>query len=362
MTLDAVSSGRLKLLRFPLMVAIVFSHAALSVRPAEGNVAGVARFFDFLMTHGLMRMSVCCFFLISGYLFFLKFDGSPQNYLRKLSSRCRTLLVPLLFWSNLVLLVFFIFQSLPATKPLFTGNRALVSEFGIFDYLDALIGIRYHPFALQFWFIRDLLIFTVLSPLIYFLVKRIPLLTGVALAWCYFTGIWPLNFGNFLPLGIPELHSTVFFTLGAWCAVSGRSIFFMDKVGVEAAVLFCAALLSQFFLKTEGFISGIPWIGMAAGILTFLWLSGKIAQYEKVRRLLFVAAPRSFFLFAAHEPLMSFLARVVRRNFYIGPGLPMLAFSTILPVFVIALVLFAYEVLARNTPRVLGYVTGGRRV
>jgi surface polysaccharide O-acyltransferase-like enzyme len=362
MTLDAVSSERLKLLRFPLMAAIVFSHAALSVRPTEGNVAGVASFFDFLMTHGLMRMSVCCFFLISGYFFFLKFDGSPQNYLRKLSSRCRTLLVPLLFWSNLVLLAFFIFQSLPATKPLFTGNRALVSEFGFFDYLDALFGIRYHPFAFQFWFIRDLLIFTVLSPLIYFLVRRIPLLTGIALAWCYFTGIWPLDFRGLLPLGIPELHSTVFFTLGAWCAVSGRSIFFMDKVGGEAALLFCAAVLVQFFLKTEGFVPGILWIGMVAGVLTFLWLSGKIVQCEKARRVLLSAAPRSFFLFAAHEPLVSFLARIVKRNFHIGPGLPMLAFYITLPVFVIALVLFAYEVLARNTPRVLSYVTGGRRV
>jgi surface polysaccharide O-acyltransferase-like enzyme len=359
MTLDALTSERLRFLRFPLISAIVFSHAALSVRPA-GKGTGVANFFDFLVTHGLMRMSVCCFFLISGYFFFLNFDGSWQNYLRKLSSRTRSLLVPLLFWSNLVLLAFFIFQSLPATKHLFTGNRALVGEFSFFEYLDALFGIRYHPFAFQFWFIRDLLIFTVFSPVIYFLIKRIPLTLGVALAWCYFTGFWPPDFRGVSPVGIPELHSTVFFALGAWCAISGRNIFFMDRFGGEVAVLYCAVILSQFFLGSDSFILGIRWIGMVLGVLTFLWLSGKIAQCEKVRRWLLAAAPQSFFLFAAHEPLTGFLARIIKRNFHTETGLPLLAFYIILPIFVIALVWVAYKILEQKTPRVLAIITGGR--
>lgn len=104
------SSLRLDLLRFPLIVGVVFIHNFEStVRLAGGNTLGtnhlspLVEFTRNLISHSLAPAAVPAFFLISGYLFFAGFDFTTSAYIGKLRSRVRTLLVPLLFWNVLML-------------------------------------------------------------------------------------------------------------------------------------------------------------------------------------------------------------------------------------------------------------------
>ena len=114
------------------------------------------------------------FFLVSGFLFFQKYDGSWATYKEKLSRRVKTLLIPFLIWNFATYLVYFAGESIPATKVYFaTKYWPPIRSFTALDYANAFFGFTVKfPMSYQFWFIRDLMVMVVLSPLIYLLLKR----------------------------------------------------------------------------------------------------------------------------------------------------------------------------------------------
>lgn len=74
--LDSESSLRISLIRFPLIVCVVFIHAYGSTVGMAGMQIGVtntnfaADFVRNIISQGIARTAVPLFFLISGYLFF----------------------------------------------------------------------------------------------------------------------------------------------------------------------------------------------------------------------------------------------------------------------------------------------------
>jgi surface polysaccharide O-acyltransferase-like enzyme len=86
-------SSRLKALRFPLIVGVVFIHAYTTKVLLEGGHQAGTEHVDFavsfvrnLISQGIARVAVPMFFLMSGYLFFQGYDGSMRAYRRKLQS------------------------------------------------------------------------------------------------------------------------------------------------------------------------------------------------------------------------------------------------------------------------------------
>src|SRR4051812_48092296 len=93
---------RLDVLRFPLIVLIVYLHACgFTANFANGSrsltdagiVAGVQ-----IVMGSAARIAVPLFFMMSGFLFFRGAGFSARIYRAKLRSRARSLLVPFLFW------------------------------------------------------------------------------------------------------------------------------------------------------------------------------------------------------------------------------------------------------------------------
>ena len=170
MKLDKYSSERLNILRFPLIVGVVYIHAyAMDVGfsgESIGNIetSWVSDFIRDLVSQGIARVAVPLFFLMSGYLFFLGFQWSIGAYKEKLISRVNSLLVPFIFWNVLTLFLVFVAQSIPATQNYFSGNNPMISTFSAYDYINALLGIDRNPISYQFWFIRDLMFLIILVP------------------------------------------------------------------------------------------------------------------------------------------------------------------------------------------------------
>ena len=86
MKLDKSSSERLDIIRFPLIVGVIFIHAyGSSVNLKNSNtgidqVGFITKFIQDFISDGLARISVPLFFLMSGYLFFLGFKWSALIY------------------------------------------------------------------------------------------------------------------------------------------------------------------------------------------------------------------------------------------------------------------------------------------
>ena len=94
-------SQAIDLLRFPLMVIVVFGHTLLttvSVEKADFPLLsgqGVYNALSVMFTYVIPHMTVPVFFMMSGYLFFRNFNvWSWQVYREKLRKRFWTLLVP----------------------------------------------------------------------------------------------------------------------------------------------------------------------------------------------------------------------------------------------------------------------------
>ena len=224
---DELQSRVIAFLRFPLIVGVVFIH---NYRPSiiVGNeVMGsethmpTYSFIGQLFSQYIGWISVPLFFFFSGFLFFYKADYSLQTYIYKIKRRISTLLIPYLFWNASFLICFFAVSHLPLTRQWFQfPNNA-----GLDYYLSSFWGIlddkktMTYPIAYQFWFIRDLMVLSLFSPVLYCLLSRFKglLIWLIAVFWLC---------GYSLPyIGIRGLSTEAlfFFSLGAVFSIYKRN-------------------------------------------------------------------------------------------------------------------------------------------
>ncbi|PHV49411.1 hypothetical protein CSQ91_18580 [Janthinobacterium sp. BJB301] len=293
-------SLRLQLLRFPLIVGVVFIHAyTLATNPSAAGASHINEFVQTLISQELARCAVPLFFLMSGYLFFSGAEWSTDQYKNKIQSRVRTLLIPFLFWNVLVLLLFAAAQSYPKTESFFSGKMTLISDYGIFDYINAIFGINRFPASYQFWFIRDLMILVLLAPLISQLLKKIPAISLTTLLT-----VWFVNFGG------NASESAFFFILGAYFGIKRQSLFLLDKKAKWIFPLYIVIVVTNSAFPDTHVYRYFHKIGIMFGIPAFIYLTKEIAKMTALKNALVVLGSASFFVFAAHEPLLTVIRKI----------------------------------------------------
>ncbi|MBO7047193.1 MAG: acyltransferase [Prevotella sp.] len=193
-------------LRFPLIFLIIMLHC-YSVQRLEGDHE---TYFKVLYPFALWlgETGVPAYFFISGYLFFL----SKKNYGQKLKDRIHTLLIPYILW-NLLLLLFYLF-AYALGHPLIIFNTS-IADYNWVDYIRVFWDRgefdngNSAPILCPLWYIRNLIIMSVLSPLLYYVIKYTRELFLVAVAvWWMMT-----NNNAFTP------QSILFFSLGGYFSI-----------------------------------------------------------------------------------------------------------------------------------------------
>ena len=97
-------------------------------------------------------------------------------------------------------------QSMPITQQFFSGSSMPVSSYHHFDFVNAVLGINRMPISYQFWFIRDLMVLVLLTPVIDFLIRHAMTPFVVTLFMCWMLGVWGY---------IPSSEAALFFTIGS---------------------------------------------------------------------------------------------------------------------------------------------------
>lgn len=120
-----LQSKVIDLLRFPLIVAVVFIHG---VGKDIFNNFNFIPSNDFILltnltTNGICRIAVPLFFLISGYLFFAK-KWNMRIYKEKLKRRVHSLLIPYLLFNLIGLIIIGAFQLI--VPEMISGNYKTV--------------------------------------------------------------------------------------------------------------------------------------------------------------------------------------------------------------------------------------------
>lgn len=357
MKIDQNSSERLSVLRFPLIVGIVFIHAYGVNVALVGGLVGVdsqsflTGFIQDFISQGVARIAVPLFFLISGYFFFIGFSFSKKGFKQKINTRIKTLIIPFLFWNIFVLCFIALAQYLPVTKVYFSGENIPILNFDVFDYINAILGLNKMPIAYQFWFIRDLIIMVFLSPVIYIFLKKVPKTFFVVIFLCWFFNYWPVY--------IPSIVACAFFYGGAFFAYSRISLFSLDRFGIAILFLYFIVLVIDISLKNFEVNGLIHNIGIILGVMSALFLSKALVE-SNAKKILLWAGGCSFFVFAVHEPLLTILKKIIYRAILPDSGVMILFLYIIIPIIVIVLSVVFYLVLKRYMPSVLRVVSGGR--
>jgi surface polysaccharide O-acyltransferase-like enzyme len=236
-TPSQLQSMTIDLLRFPLAIMVIsihmnpftvaFPNADFSMLSARGiyNVIAI------LLSHSLSAIAVPTFFLISGYLFFIK--GSEMTwdlYRYKIKRRLHSLIIPYFLWNALaviisltlfMLLVWFRNGEMEPVNKILSQGWHLFYDCNVWGTtrVNWLGGARYStgPFDLPLWFLRDLIVVSLLSPVIYQYVKCLKIWGILVLFVAYISRIWTL---------VPGFGATAFFyfSLGAYLAINRHNI------------------------------------------------------------------------------------------------------------------------------------------
>ena len=307
------TSKRITALRFLLIVLVVFIHNNYTVESiAEGpdeilfveNAFG--RWVQLFISQGIARCAVPLFFLFAAYLQAKK--SAPYKTLLK--KRSRSLLVPYILWT-VIYAFYFAFLKLLIAKiaPQLLGRPDdTCLSWTALDWFHKLIG--YEPdgkggfhlpgFAYHFWFIRDLMILILISPIIKFLIHKFP--SGFFMLLCVIL---------FLPVKIYFVadQALFFYSLGLYWGMYDFALFGkIDKISWnEALVLFAFVFALTYFpngIFSEKNEHSYLYTVLISCII-FLKLSKKIVNNEKVFKVAEYLAGFSFFLFAVHAPVLN---------------------------------------------------------
>lgn len=353
-------SRKIKFITVFAMTAVVFIHSynysdsflTPATRISEGFA--FAPMLEYFFSNELLRFAVPLFFLISGFLFFFNYENTPQCYENKLKKRFSSLLVPYLIWAILsgltvvILSHFAPFQELDIIK-----ERAV-------DLKHFLIYLV-NPPAFQLWYIQQLIIFTVLAPAMYWLLKKTKglILAPVGILW-----LFNLSF-------IVNSEALFFFWTGAAFAVfkkhrnvarkSNRMLTVITALiwlSLSLANTLIAALGSNSFAVTV-IMTLLYKLNQAVGVAAVWLIFDHIAKRISHKKAMLLASAHLFMVYVLHEPLLHICYQLALKQSSVFSG--HLILYICLPLSITALCIIVSMVLRKVAKPIHKYLTGGRQ-
>lgn len=377
MTNDELLSKTISYLRFPLTVGIVFIHFSLAkgfdidgIRYGLDNPDWYFYIVNFF-SDVLPRIGVPLFFIISGFLFFYRKEYDKDVYKQNLKTRARTLLIPFILWNIIAIirgLKFFLPSFLSFIRPTeiqLSFIRVINTFLFNIDNRGIIIGppsAGLYPIDVPLWYVRDLLVMAVLSPIIYWLIKKSKqwFVIVIGLVWFFSPIILPK--GNYIYTYIEMLvRALFFFSWGAFYSIFKENIVISFRKFKYAPIVYIPIAIANTLAKDLEFNGYIHRTGILVGVVaavvlvSYLLESGKIKVNSNL-------ANSSFFIFALHYIFILDVGKFVFVMFHIPENNPyaMLALYFTVPILSIAICFALYMLLRKYTPRVCNLLTGGR--
>ena len=376
------------MLRFPLAILVVFVHSfGADIDIAELHASGLTGLavYDYIrlfFSVVIARSAVPIFFIISGYLLFLKVEEYNKIvYISKLRKRWHSLVIPYLSWIILFVLWTLMFKVggiLLHSKP-WTG---ILEYFQEHSYLHMLwdssvwgervtwLGIETHnsgPVLLPFWYMRDLIMMVVISPIIYWLIKEAKIIFLILLLAIYVFDIrvsWMS--GTFT-------CASLFFSLGAYFAIKKQD--FTDVLWKWKKIICPVAVVLMVSQTYTGSAMGDeiskmihPWLVIFQSC-TLILLASALCKYPKFYNINKKLARTSFFIYALHPFILGYVISAFNKMaFFADQVTPVsdswyvMSFNYLASPFCCVLLCIAvYWLLQMYIPSFLGIIVGERK-
>jgi fucose 4-O-acetylase-like acetyltransferase len=275
-----------------------------------------------------VKVAMPVFFIMSGYLFFANVDvWNFMVYKTKLWRRMKTLLIPYLIWNLLMAIKLNTFS-----WSLFWGYwepaGSQIDWFGQEQLMTA-------PANMPLWFLRDLMVVSLLTPVIYILIRKLGLWLMGLLTIFYLSGFYA-----FIP-GL-SAYAIYFFTFGTFLSIHKMDLVAsLKRVEIPAYVLSVLFAISMLLTYSTPAFSSMMLCFRLSGAIAVFCLASRILT-STPRRLPSVVCNSSYFIYLAHYVFFfSFIDTVFFTLF--GTSIPALSIHYLLcPLVKVAIFVGAY--------------------
>ncbi|NGM64061.1 acyltransferase family protein [Sphingobacterium sp. SGR-19] len=350
-------SSVIESMRFPLIYLVVIAHMVSFDTPRitlSWDSNDIYTFVSEMISHNLARLSVRCYFLISGYYLFKKLvEWNSKAYTGQLKKKIRTLLLPYVLW-NLILVgaivaKYYLFNKLGLNVANSEVEYATIRDYSWYELLWGM------PINFPLWYMRDLICMTLIAPLFYY--------------WfAYLKHYGLILFVPFYLLvhntGAPGFSSTavMFFGAGAYFALYKQNLLLITapfkKISMVLALML---LLVSTMMNGTIYHEYIVRIFILVGVVAVINLFDVLNNNERLRTTLAKLAPTSFFIYVAHEVyIINWLKGGWARLPFSESGWGKLIGYFVVPCLCILVCIGLYYLIKAISPKLLGLLTGGR--
>lgn len=348
-------SNKITFFSFWLIILVVLLHS-LNVQFNECNnlLCGL----QYLLSYKLAQIAVPLFFFISGYLYFFKADlkkkiDLPFFFVNN-KKRIKTVLIPYVLWCVIWFFILYLLQLLPFLKNYFSEPLHSMT------FTDKLLNLFVYPVNYPFWFLRELMLLFVISPLVFLLIKYlkviyIVVLFALIIVFSTLVSVYDITLlqsmpvfyfssGAFISLNKIDIASRLssfksFGLLFIWILFNVISIYFDQDFSSE-----------DIYLRSFNVIKDI--VGCVAVWYMYDFFNHKV-QWKN-----YSFYQYSFFIFAFHgipTVILVKLSQIFKNNEY----LTFLAYVSIV-ILIVLISIFIGNLIKKSMPQVYRLLTGNR--
>lgn len=381
-------SESINMLRFPLAILVVFVHSfGADIDVSELHASGLTGLavYDYIrlfFSVVIARSAVPIFFIISGYLLFLKVEEYNKTvYISKLRKRWHSLVIPYFSWIVLLILWTLMFKVggiLLHDKP-WTGILDYFQDNGylhmlwdssVWEERTTWLGIETHnsgPVLLPFWYMRDLIIMVVISPAIYWFIKKIKFVFIILLLAIYTFDIKCSLISGTLAC------ASLFFSIGAYFAL--KKLDFTEALWKWRHLICPIAILLMIYQTYSGSAMGNtmslmihPWLVIIQSFAIII-VASVLCRYQKVYETNKKLTRYSFFIYAFHPFILTYeikafkkIALLVDNQILISDTWYMMTLNYIaIPLICVGVCIGIYRFMLKFIPDVLEMIVGERK-
>ena len=276
-------------LRLPMIILVTFAHSYGGVEEGYSLLTSDWNTYEFLkllISQTLVKVAVPVFFIISGYLFFANVkQWDFLTYKQKMIRRIETLLIPYMVWNVLMAIklrsfswnMFWAYWCPAGTQIDWLGHEQLMTA----------------PANMPLWFLRDLMVISLFTPIIYIGVRRLGWWLLALLTPLYLSGICTFTPGL-------SAYAVYFFPLGASLSIRQKDLIeTFRRLEMPAYVL--SLLLAVAMMMTYGSMvfSSLMLCFRLTGAIAVFCLASRILSYTE-KRLPQVVCDANYFIYLAH--------------------------------------------------------------
>lgn len=376
------------MLRFPLAVLVVFIHsfgAEIDVERLHSCVFSGLAVYDYIrlfFSVVIARSAVPIFFIISGYLLFLKIEEYNKTvYISKLRKRWHSLVVTYFSWIVLLILWTLMFKVggiLLHGKPWSgimdyfqqNGYLHMLWDSSVWEERTTWLGIATHnsgPVLLPFWYMRDLIIMVIISPAIYWLIKKIKFIFIILVLAIYTFDIKCSLISGTLAC------ASLFFSMGAYFAIKKQD--FTEALWKWRHLICPIAILLMIYQTYSGSAMGgtmslviHPWLVIIQSFAIII-VASVLCRYQKVYETNKKLARYSFFIYAFHPFILTYeikafkkIALLVDNLIPISDTWYIMTLNYIaIPLVCVGICIVIYRFMLKFMPNVLEVIVGERK-